>query len=134
MDHFNLLDFDNDGLNIIGDYVKKDNRSKEEKFKQNMFNYIDMMMKIARKDARKGKSFISRSDTRYLMREFVVTFCRIHFAREYLIDKDLTDKDKDVEINKIYKNKYDEINKIYNKYLTIEKLNMKEENNQSNTF
>ena len=23
MDHFNLLDFDNDVLNIIGDYVKK---------------------------------------------------------------------------------------------------------------
>ncbi len=25
MDHFNLLDFENDVLNIIGDYVKKDN-------------------------------------------------------------------------------------------------------------
>ena len=25
MDQFNLLDFDNDVLNIIGDYVKKDN-------------------------------------------------------------------------------------------------------------
>ena len=83
-------------------------------------------MKIERKDARKRKFYRSRSDTRYLIREFVVTFCRIYFAREYLIDKDLTDKDKDIEINKIYKNKYDEINKIYNEYLTIKKLNLKE--------
>ena len=126
MDQFNLLDFDNDVLNIIGDYVKEDNRSKEEKFKQGMFNYIDIMMKIERKDARKRKFYISRSDTRYLIREFVVAFCRIHFAREYLIDEDLTDKDKDIEINKIYKNKYDEIDKIYNEYLTIKKLNLKE--------
>ena len=126
MDQFNLLDFDNDVLNIIGDYVKEDNRSREEKFKQGMFNYIDIMMKIERKDARKRKFYISRSDTRYLIRAFVVTFCRIYFAREYLIDKDLTDKDKDDEVNKIYKNKYDEINEIYNEYLTIKKLNLKE--------
>ena len=126
MDQFNLLDFDNDALNIIGDYVKEDNRSREEKFKQGMFNYIDIMMKIERKDARKRKFYISRSDTRYLIRDFVVTFCRIHFAREYSIDKDLTDKDKDDEVNKIYKNKYDEIYKIYNEYLTIKKLNLKE--------
>ena len=127
MDQFNLLDLDNDILNIIGDYVKEDNRrSREEKFKQDMFNYIDIMMKIERKDARKRKFYISRSDTRYLIREFVVTFCRIHFAREYLIDKDLTNKDKDDEVNKIYKNKYDEINEIYNAYLTIKKLNLKE--------
>ncbi len=46
MDHFNLVDFDHDVLNIIGDYVKEDNRSKEEKFKQGMFNYIDIMMKF----------------------------------------------------------------------------------------
>jgi hypothetical protein len=31
MDHFNLLDLDNDVLNIIGDHVKKDNRIKEKK-------------------------------------------------------------------------------------------------------
>ncbi len=31
MDHFNLLDFDNDVLNIIGDYVKKDNHYRMEK-------------------------------------------------------------------------------------------------------
>ena len=31
MDHFNLLDLDNDVLNIIGDYVKKDNHIRMEK-------------------------------------------------------------------------------------------------------
>ena len=56
MDQFNLLDFDNDVLNIIGDYVKENNRSREEKFKQGMFNYIDIMMKIERKDAIKENS------------------------------------------------------------------------------
>jgi len=126
MENMNLLDLDNDVLNIIGDYVKADNRSKEEKFKKDMFSYIDIKMKIERKEARKYKIYISRPDTRYLIRDFVVSFCRYHFEREYLINKDLTDKDKDVEINKIYKNKYDEINKIYNEYLTIKKLNLKE--------
>ncbi len=29
MDHFNLLDLDNDILNIIGDYVKADNNIRE---------------------------------------------------------------------------------------------------------
>ena len=48
MDQFNLLDLDNDILNIIGDYVKKDKRIKEEKFKECMLNYIDIMMKIER--------------------------------------------------------------------------------------
>ena len=31
MDHFNLLDLDNDVLNIIGNYVKKDNHDRMEK-------------------------------------------------------------------------------------------------------
>ena len=31
MEHFNLLDLDNDVLNIIGDYVKKDNHDKMRK-------------------------------------------------------------------------------------------------------
>ncbi len=29
MEHFNLLDLDNDVLNIIGDYVKQDNRKEQ---------------------------------------------------------------------------------------------------------
>ncbi len=31
MEHFNLLDLDNDILNIIGDYVKKDNERRLDK-------------------------------------------------------------------------------------------------------
>ena len=39
MDQFNLLDFDNDVLNIIGDYVKKDNHERMEK--EEDFKYAD---------------------------------------------------------------------------------------------
>ena len=50
MDHFNLLDFDNDVLNIIGDYVKQDNHDKMRKervkqiLKKELFNYIDYVL------------------------------------------------------------------------------------------
>jgi hypothetical protein len=93
-----------------------------------MFDYVDIMMKIERKDARKRKSYICRRDTRYSIGEYFVKFCRHHPEREYLIDKGLTDKDKDVEIDKNYKNKYHEINIIYyyDEYLTIKKLKLKE--------
>ena len=50
MDQFNLLDFDNDVLNIIGDYVKKDNHDrmeKEEDFKiVNNFFYFGILIYI----------------------------------------------------------------------------------------
>ena len=36
MDQFNLLDFDNDVLNIIGDYVKKDNHNRMQNICKNM--------------------------------------------------------------------------------------------------
>ena len=39
MDQFNLLDLDNDVLNIIGDYVKKDNIDRMEK--EEDFKYAD---------------------------------------------------------------------------------------------
>ncbi len=46
MDHFNLLDLDNDVLNIIGDYVKADNNIREfnELIKKEIFDYIDIKM------------------------------------------------------------------------------------------
>ncbi len=45
MEHFNLIDLDDDILNIIGDYVKKDNErriSKEYDFEKTDFimNYL----------------------------------------------------------------------------------------------
>jgi hypothetical protein len=75
-----------------------------------MLEYVDTKIKIERKEARKGKYYGSRSDTRYLIWVYFVEFCRNRFGFEYLIDND----------------KYIEITKIYNDYLTIKKLNSKE--------
>ena len=48
MENMNLLDLDNDILNIIGDYVKKDNLEEKlnEKLKQDILEYVDIKMKI----------------------------------------------------------------------------------------
>jgi hypothetical protein len=40
MDQFNLLDLDNDVLNIIADYVKRDNHDRIQKYVKNMLSYI----------------------------------------------------------------------------------------------
>ena len=46
MDQFNLLDLDNDVLDIIGDYVKKDNNIREfnelikKKYLMKLINYL----------------------------------------------------------------------------------------------
>jgi hypothetical protein len=46
MEHFNLLDLDNDVLNIIGDYVKKDildkyHRRKDKESRTWIFQYVN---------------------------------------------------------------------------------------------
>ena len=107
----NLLDLDNDILNIIGEYVKKDNHDRilKENFKRDMMDYVDIQMKIERKDARKGKYYISRSYKRELIWVYFVKFCRNNFDYEYILDND----------------KCVQITKIYNEYLTIKKLNLK---------
>ncbi len=46
MDHFNLLDLDNDVLNIIGDYVKKDNHNRMHKNVKNMLSYMKNQIQI----------------------------------------------------------------------------------------
>ena len=58
MENMNLLDLDDDILNIIGDYVKKDNieRISNEKLKQDILEYVDIKLKIERKKARKTKN------------------------------------------------------------------------------
>ena len=48
MKHFNLLDLDNDILNIIGDYVKKDNADRMEK--EEDFKYADEGMDYLKKN------------------------------------------------------------------------------------
>jgi hypothetical protein len=109
----NLLDLNNDILEIIGEYVKKDNldRILKEKLKQDILEYVDIEIKIERKGTRKGKYFISRRDTRDLIWVYFVRFCRHRFGFDYLIENN---------------NKYIEITKIYNEYLTKTKLNLKE--------
>ena len=51
MDQFNLLDLDNDVLNIVGDYVKKDNHDRriKEILKEKRFNYVDNEVQKLRK-------------------------------------------------------------------------------------
>ncbi len=45
----NSLDLNTDILNVIGNYVMKDNIIKEENFKRHIFNYVYIRMKIERK-------------------------------------------------------------------------------------
>ena len=56
--NINLLDLGDDILNIIGDYVKKDNieRISNEKLKQDILEYVDTKMKIERKKQEKQKN------------------------------------------------------------------------------
>ncbi len=63
MDHFNLLDLDNDILNIIGDYVKKDNErrmDKEDDLKKQIFfmNYLKENNKFSKYEI--GKALYSQ--------------------------------------------------------------------------
>ena len=112
MENMNLLDLDNDILNIIGDYVKRDNNVREfnELIKKDIFDYVDIKMKIKRKEARDEYNHVIRSYTRYLIWMCFAEFCYNYFGFEYLNDND----------------KYVKITKIYNEYLTLKKLNLKE--------
>ena len=105
----NLLDLDDDILNIIGDYVKKDNLEKERmiKFKQDAFEHLNVQLKEDRKFSRKNNSYMSRHDTRTQLWWYFKSFARQHFDN---IDDD----------------KANEIMKIFNEYLTLKKLNLKE--------
>ena len=90
MENMNLLYLNNDVLNIIGDYVKKDNHDRilKEKLKQDMLEYVDIKIKIERKGARKGKYYVSRSYTRELIWVYIVNFCRNRFGFDCIIDND----------------------------------------------
>ena len=108
MENMNLLDLDNDILNIIGDYVKQDNKIREfnELTKKDIFDYVDKKMKIKRKEAKDEFNHVSRSYTRYSIGD-----CFAEFFYNYFGVKDLAVHDKYV--------------KIYDEYLTLKKLNLK---------
>ena len=112
MENMNLLDLDNDILNIIGGYVKKDNLDNflKEKLKQDLVNYVDIQMKIEKKDARKRKFYISRRDLRSLIWVYFVSFCKNHIGMDFMNAQDM----------------YGEIIEMYNEYLKLKKLNLKE--------
>jgi hypothetical protein len=73
MDHFNLLDLDNDVLNIIGDYVKADNYIREfnELKKKTYLIMLILKMKIIRKEAYylNNKDRIKRNKEVYLQKK-----------------------------------------------------------------
>jgi len=101
MEKINLLDLDYDILNIIGDYVKKDNIDRIEKFKQDIFEFVDRYMKKARKNTK-----LSRDETRetiWLAFDEIYTF---RFGPRY------------------DNNKLIELNKFYNEYLKLKKMNL----------
>ncbi len=94
--NINLLDLDNDILNIIGEYVKKDDiqRISNEKLKKDILEYVDIKMKIERKKARKTKkSDLNKNDTRcFLIWSFFFEFCNNHFGNDFLHNDDNFDK------------------------------------------
>ena len=96
MENMNLLDLNYDILNIIGDYVKTDNivRISNEKLKQDIFEYVDIKLKIERKKARKTKkSILNKIDTRcFFIWTCFTEFCSNHFGNEFLRDDDNFDK------------------------------------------
>ena len=96
MKTINLLDLNNDILNIIGGYVKKDDddRISNEKLKQDILEYVDIKMKIERKKARKTKkSILNKIDTRcFFIWTCFTEFCSNHFGNEFLRDDDNFDK------------------------------------------
>jgi hypothetical protein len=79
----NLLDLNNDILNIIGDYVKKDNIEREEK--ERAFKFVDNELKCIRKD--KSMKYPSRPNLRKII---YYTFSLIEVKNEEIINEYLT--------------------------------------------
>ena len=88
----NLLDLNNDILNIIGDYVKKDNIEREEK--ERSFKFVDNELKCIRKD--KSMKYPSRPN----LRKFIYyTFSLIEVKNEEIINEYLTLKKLNLKLH-----------------------------------
>ncbi len=70
MDQFNLLDFDNDVLNIIGDYVKKDNHDRMEKICKKCIKLYEIVKKS------------KWNDNKPAMRHLIVIFFYVNNIRD----------------------------------------------------
>ena len=107
----NLLDLNNDILNIIGDYVKKDNHDRylKEGYKQDLFDYVEMIMKAERKRYRElyGTYHMKRDHARYKIWVYFDAFYKDHFGLKYFNDN------------------YIEIKITYHKYLKSKHLYLK---------
>ena len=101
--NINLLDLNNDILNIIGGYVKKDNERRIVKEK----SFVDKEMKRLKKNTRKDKEYISREQTRDYIFVYFDHFNINH--GKYIKDKSKTS----------------EFIQNYEEYLTLKKLNLK---------
>ena len=78
--------------------------------KQDLLDYVDVQMKIERKDARKRKYYISRRDLRSSIWSYFVSFCKNHIGMDFMNAQDM----------------YGEIIQMYDEYLKLKKLNLKE--------
>ncbi len=96
----NLLHLNTDILNIIVDYVKKDNHDRNEKLKQDILEYVDIKWKW-KKESKEEKYDISRRYTRIRIWRSIDEFWCNQFGNLYFYDED----------------RYDEINKIYHEHL-----------------
>ena len=112
--NINLLDLGDDFLNIlniIGDYVKKDNHDRivKEKLKQDLFNYVDIIMKEERKIHKElyGTYHMKRDHARYRIWLHFDGFYKNRFGLKY------------------FNENYIEIKITYNKYLKSKNLYLK---------
>ncbi len=88
----NLLDLNNDILNIIGDYVKKDNIERMEKAKY--FKFVDLELKYLKKD--KSMKYPSRPN----LRKFIYfTFSLIQIKNDEIINEYLTLKKLNLKLH-----------------------------------
>ena len=78
--------------------------------KQDLLDYANIQMKLERKEARKGKYYISRRDWRSLIWSYFVDFCSNRIGMDFMNAHDM----------------YGEITKMYNEYLKLKKTKFEE--------
>ena len=88
----NFLDLNDDILNIIGGYVKKDNIEREKK--ERAFKFVDNELKCIRKD--KSMKYPSRPNLRKII---YYTFSLIEVKNEEIINEYLTLKKLNLKLH-----------------------------------
>ena len=111
--NINLLDLNDDILNIIGGYVKLDNRIREfkEEVNKEIFDEADKYMKRVRKAAKVQKLKIGRADVRFYIYGF---FCI--YVNDIIFCK------RDVYNEKEFNRRFKMIIELNEEYLILKKL------------